>query len=111
MFRLPVCPYCHTVYRYNKVRKVKSEGKTSVCYHCGREFRVDKKWGFLVLGLIILVAAVATNLVILNNLTSLNMVPLIASTVSYIILGFILTPFFINFKKTDKKTDKNKGSS
>lgn len=99
MFKLPVCPYCHTVYRYGKVRKIKSEGKTSVCYHCNKEFRIEKKWGFLVLGLIILVAAVATNLLILNNLYSLNVTPLIVSTVAYIIIGFILVPFFINFKK------------
>lgn len=111
MFKLPVCPYCHTLYRYGRVRKVKSEGKTSVCYHCKKEFKIEKKWGFLVLGLIILFAAVATNLIILNNLYSLNVTPLVVSTVAYIILGFILVPFFISFKKLGKheSSSANKG--
>lgn len=107
MFKLPVCPYCHTIYRYNKVRKIDRKEKTLVCYHCKKEFKVKRLRGMVVLGAIILLLAVGTNLVILNNLEGLNFTPLIVSTVAYVILGFIFVPFFIDFRKI-KKTEPRK---
>lgn len=113
MFRLPVCPYCHTIYRYNKVRKLSKKEKTQVCYHCKKEFRVKRFKGMVVLGAIILAAAVATNLVLLYNLTSLDLSPIIISTVAYVLAGLILIPFFIDFKKINKteQTDLSKKKS
>lgn len=46
--RLPVCPYCHTVYHYQEAAKLK--GKTETCYHCRKTFRIRKRgpqWLFL----------------------------------------------------------------
>lgn len=107
MFKLPVCPYCHTVYRYKRVRKIDRKEKTIICYHCKKEFKVKRLKGTVVLGAIVLVLAVMTNLAILNSLENLNLTPLIVSTVAYVILGLILFPFFIDFKKI-KKTEPSK---
>lgn len=107
MFKLPVCPYCNTVYRYKRVRKIDRKEKTLMCYHCKKEFKVKRLSGMVVLGAIVLVLAVVTNLVILNSLEYLNLTPLIVSTVAYVILGFIFVPFFIDFRKI-KKTEPRK---
>lgn len=107
MFKLPVCPYCNTVYRYKRVRNIDRKEKTIFCYHCKKEFKVKRLRGTVVLGAIVLVLAVATNLAILNSLEYLNFTPLIISTVAYVILGLILFPFFIDFEKI-KKTEPSK---
>ncbi len=58
MFRLPVCPYCHTVYTYSEIRNMK--GKKCQCYHCKKEFILNKKLCVLP------VAAVCILLIIIN---------------------------------------------
>lgn len=111
MFRLPVCPYCHTVYRYGRVRKIERKEKTVTCYHCKKEFRVKRTGGTVVLGAIVFLLAVATNIMLLNGMTSFSPAPLIAFTVGYIILGFVLLPFFIDFSKTEKTEPKKKAKN
>lgn len=106
MFKLPVCPYCRTVYRYNRVRKIELKEKTKVCYHCKKEFKIERFKGFFVLGAVVFVLAVATNLFLLNSLETLNLTPLLVFTVIYVILGLVCIPFFINFKKSENKSRK-----
>lgn len=108
MFKLPVCPYCHTVYRYNRVRKIELKEKNKVCYHCKKEFKIERIKGFLVLGAVVFVLAVATNLFLLNSLETPDLTMPIVFTLIYVIIGLICIPFFINFKKAEKKETKSR---
>lgn len=99
MFKLPVCPYCHTVYRYGDVKNNKEN--IIKCYHCKNKFKQSKIKGFLILGLILTVSAVTLNIIILNLTASFitSIVPVIAVSIAAVILFMILSPFFTGYVK------------
>ncbi|MBR1534161.1 MAG: hypothetical protein IJ639_07340 [Ruminococcus sp.] len=116
MFKLPVCPHCGTIYRYKDVRKVwgediKNTYKTMdhnkahnhTCYHCQKEFRAQSLPDALVLVLMIVVLNIGTLLFMLSIMTDLQFGWLFVITFLYIALFNVLLPFFIKFKKIDKK--------
>lgn len=98
MFKLPICPHCKAVYYYRDTVKT-SKTKKSTCHTCGREFTVKKKAGLAVLSAIIITAAIAVNLIILNTLSFFSAVSLLTATVIVILTGFLFYPYFISFKK------------
>ncbi|MCH5303941.1 MAG: hypothetical protein J1E41_03675 [Ruminococcus sp.] len=100
MFKLPVCPYCHTVYSYGEVKK--SEKKEIIkCYHCKNNFKQGRAKGFLFLAFIIVALAVLINKAILNLTADIvtSLIPLLAISLIAVILFIILSPYFIEFKK------------
>ncbi len=97
MFKLPVCPYCSTIYRYNDVKKTISE-KKHTCYHCKKDFIVSKKQIFILLLIIILLASVL-NIFELYVMPSLNIALLIGTNIIVVLIGILFIPFFIKFKK------------
>ncbi len=97
MFQLPVCPYCHTVYRYNQVRKsIKEEEKE--CYHCHKKFRVSKMPSVFILWLIVVSAAVMVNLVFLFVMPVINIIPVVIISFLAVITGVLFIPYFISYK-------------
>ena len=98
MFKIPVCPYCNTVYHYGEVNKTKYN-KTQKCYHCKKDFKIKRMPGLFVLWLIVATAAVLINIVILQIMPVFNVIPLVVISVVAILIGLIFIPFFISYKK------------
>ena len=100
MFKLPVCPYCKTVYSFGEVRKNKSK-KVIKCYHCKNLIKQSIFPGYAVLAAIIFAAAVILNLIILNMTAEFitSIIPIILISLAAVILFLILSPFFTGYKK------------
>ncbi|MEE3333528.1 MAG: hypothetical protein VZR54_04535 [Ruminococcus sp.] len=98
MFRLPVCPHCHTVFHYGDVRKIKSK-KSEKCYHCSKEFRVNRT-GYIVLFAIVIVLTVFINLMILKATEDIiaSTAVIFVISVAAVITALIFTPYFVRFK-------------
>ncbi len=111
MFKLPVCPYCKTVYRYkdtvNAVRKKENE-----CYHCHKKFKAKIFPYILIEAVVFIALSIGMNLLILSRMSSFNLLPLFASTIGFLLIIILLIPFFTCFKKSeeDEKTFQNKGN-
>ncbi len=105
MFQLPVCPYCNAVYHYKEVKKISSE-KSHKCYYCNKSFSVEKMPGTAVLWSIVIIFAILINVSILLVMTFFNIIPLLIVSILAAILGFIFIPYFIGFKKENKKSRK-----
>lgn len=110
MFRLPLCPYCKTVYSYKDVKKIRKE-KTHICYHCGKKFKAGMFPQSLVLFLIVFVLCIAVNILILSNASDFDTILVIIMllvTIIFLVAGYFLIPFFTGLKKTDKDEEKQK---
>lgn len=99
MFKLPVCPYCNTVYDYKEVRRNKK--KIIKCYHCKNEFKKSNIKGYSVLAFIIVFTAVLINFVILNLTAAFikTIIPITAVSIIAVLIFIILCPFFIEYKE------------
>lgn len=103
MFKLPVCPYCNTIYRYKDVKETKGE-KQHKCYHCNKNFNVKLFPGIVILWIILIVVTVLLNIAILLVMPVFNLIPLIVISVVAVLLGICFIPFFMSYKKIkDKK--------
>lgn len=105
MFQLPVCPYCNAVYHYKEVKQILKE-KTHKCYHCNKNFNVEKLPGTAVLWSIVIIFAILINVSILMVMTAFNIIPLLMISFFAAVLGFILIPYFTGFKKENKNLKK-----
>ena len=108
MFRLPVCPHCGTVYRYKETKStVGIKRKKNICYHCKKEFTASL-WPFVAIEALVLAAiCVVINILILSRMRELSLIPLFAVTVSFILLIYLIFPFFIRFRKSGEETKTN----
>lgn len=99
MFRLPVCPHCKTVYSYKEVKE-NNKKKTIKCYHCNKNFRNERK-GIIALMIAVCFFAALINVIVLYNSSgdSIPIVPMFIISVIAIVIGLILVPFFISYKK------------
>ncbi len=98
MFRLPVCPHCGTVYRYQDT-KAAIRRKTNTCYHCEKSFRAKVFPSILVGAILPLILCVALNIFLMTRMQSLQLLPLFAVTLAFILLIILIIPFFTKFKK------------
>lgn len=98
MFRLPVCPYCGTVYRYKEVGSAIRK-KEITCYHCEKKFRVRLFPTILVGVLIPLLLCVGLNIFLLTRMESVRLLPLFGVTLLFILITVLIIPFFTSFKK------------
>jgi NADH:ubiquinone oxidoreductase subunit K len=100
MFRLPVCPYCKTVYSYKEVRNNKNE-KIIECYHCKNNFRVSNIKGYAVLPLIVATVAVTLNLIVLNLTADFisSIFPLVIISLTAALVFILFSPFFSGYKR------------
>ena len=107
MFHLPVCPHCGTVYRYKDTRQAIRK-KDNTCYHCQKRFRA-KLFPYILVGAIIpLVLCIALNIFLLTRMINLEILPLFAVTLGFMLIIYIIIPFFTKFKKIeDESKEKN----
>ena len=110
MFRLPVCPHCGTVYRYRDTKKAFRQ-KENTCYHCQQKFRAALMPYLAVEALILLPLCIGFNILLLTRMTQLNLIALFAATAGFLLLGFLLYPFFVHFRKIEKTAEKNQKNS
>lgn len=94
MPKLPVCPHCHTIYRYGDVRKLVFK-KEHTCYHCDKKFSVSRKNIFILFLIIALITAIF-NLLELYVMTA-DFTALMITNVITLSVGVILIPFFVRF--------------
>lgn len=105
MFRLPVCPHCGTVYRY-KDTKAAIKNKEKICYHCGQRFTA-KRFPYILIGALIpLVLCIGLNIFLLSRMEKLSLLPLFGVTLGFLLIIYIIIPFFTKFKKTEDKAKK-----
>lgn len=97
MFRLPVCPHCGTVYRYKEVRQALRKKKIT-CYHCKKEFAAKRFPYLLVVMMPLAAVCVAVNIALLSRMKELELIPLFAATLVFILIGWAIEPFFVKFK-------------
>lgn len=107
MFRLPVCPHCGTVYRY-KDTKDAIRKKDNTCYHCQKEFRARIFPGIIVGAALPLVICIAINIFMLSRMKEAQLLPLFAVTLVFLLIVYLIIPFFTSFRKTEKDEKNNK---
>lgn len=100
MFRLPVCPHCGTIYRYQDTKNAWKQ-KENTCYHCHKKFRVKLMPYVAVEAAILIGLCIGFNILMLNHMSKLNLVALFAATLVFLLLSYLLIPFFIRFRKTE----------
>ena len=100
MFRLPICPHCHTIYRYGDVKKA-SKKKFEKCYHCKNDFKVSKS-GVWVLLLIIVAIGIAVNIFQITVFNNMNFIVMFVTNIVLILLAVLFLPFFVSFKKNKR---------
>lgn len=104
MFHLPVCPHCGTVYRYKDTRQA-IKNKDNTCYHCQKRFRARLFPTILVGAIIPLVLCIAINIFLLTRMTNLEILPLFAVTLGFLLIIYIIIPFFTKFKKIEEESN------
>ncbi len=106
MLKLPVCPYCHTVYGYKDV--LLNKNKKFFCYHCKRKFIQKKFKGYLYLILLAIFIGIIINLFIINLVANIFNAVLLMFIVSIaiIVTGFLISPFFVKYKKIKGEGEK-----
>ena len=102
MFRLPICPHCGAVYRY-KDTKDAIKKKENECYHCHQKFRVKHFPYILVGALLPLALCIGLNIFILSRMEKLQLIPLFAVTLGFLLIIYLIIPFFTKFKKSEEK--------
>lgn len=106
MLKLPVCPHCHTIYRYGDVKNTLYE-KNHKCYHCNKIFIISK---IRILFLFIIIALIAAifNVFELYMMAGINFIALLVTNIIIITVGILLIPFFVKFKICNDFSDKMK---
>ncbi len=101
MFKLPICPHCHTVYDYKEVAKNQKEFQ---CYHCKKKIKVKKIKGHLCLFLLTCIVGTLIDIAILSisAFEISTFIPLFIATFICVVIAFFLTPYFTDYV-IDKK--------
>lgn len=100
MFRLPVCPYCGTIYRY-KDTKIAVKNKENTCYHCQKRFKAAIFPMILAGAAIPLLVGIAINIFLLSRMERAQLLPLFAVALLIILIIYLIVPFFTKFRKTE----------
>lgn len=101
IFKLPVCPYCNTIYRYGDVNKLTLK-KSSECYNCKKSFRISRA-GIAVLFAIVFLVAFLTDIFELVFMPDIRLLSVFLTNIIAVMIGIFLVPYFIGFNKAEKK--------
>lgn len=99
--KLPVCPHCHTVYRYGEVRRLLLQKEAS-CYHCQKRFHI-KKMRCLLLLLIWAAVCVAVDILSLIWIGNITLIGIFITNVILAVPAILLTPYFIRFTENEQR--------
>ena len=99
MFRLPVCPHCHTVYHYGEVSRMIFFHPTreQKCYHCKKSMKPLLR-GLIVLAAIYLAVSFGSTVAIINIFPNATALTVFIVNALWAVLLFALRPFFLKFK-------------
>ena len=100
MFRLPVCPHCHAIYRYGDVRKSLNT-KIHTCYHCKKQFKTSFS-GLWILFLIAVVIGIFVNIFEMTAFSGTNVIALIQ--ISYLYCFFCFLCRFLQNSENSEQT-------
>lgn len=95
MLKLPLCPYCGARFLYPDVRN--SKGKTGICPHCKKEFRITRGAKTVLLIVIAVLMIIAMNWLFLT-IPSVNLLFLLIITAIGVIITWFLIPFTVQYK-------------
>ncbi len=94
LFKLPVCPYCHAIYRYSEIGNIK--GKECECYHCQKSFEVNRRLRAVPV-VIVCILLIIINLFMMHTSIDLNLRPMIAIDAVSVFLSLLAFPFTVRF--------------
>lgn len=100
MIKLPVCPHCHTVFRYGDVKRIMYK-RNIECYHCGKKFKVSRIKLLLLLLMVAVIAAIIDAFE-LWVITSISFLTLLVTNIAVVIAGILIMPYFVRFCVIDK---------
>lgn len=109
LLKLPVCPHCNAVYRYNEVKNM-TRYRNIECRNCKKIFTVYKaktKAIFLTVDIILLIAL---NL-LLFHFCNFNLIGLLVFTLIFFGLSLLILPFTVRFKKYKAVIEHNKADN
>ena len=103
MFKLPTCPYCHTVYDYKEVKR--NNDKIIQCYHCKKEFRQSKIKGKILIAVVFVLMAFGLNIAIMNLFSNImySIIPMFVIDVIIMLIARLLVPYFTEYEHIKKK--------
>ncbi len=110
MFRLPICPHCGTVYHYKEVKRAVKQ-KENTCYHCDKQFRAKLFPGILIAALLPITLSILLNYVMLSRMKDMQLLPLFAVTLVFLLIVYLIIPFFVSFKKINENSEKKNKKS
>ena len=109
MFHLPVCPHCGTVYRYKDTRRA-IRNKENECYHCQKRFRA-RIFPYIIVGAILPIAVcIGINIFLMTRMKNLELLPMFGVTLVFLLIVYIIIPFFTKFKKIEEKSKEKQRS-
>ena len=106
LLKLPICPHCHAVYRYNEVKNM-CRYRNIECRHCKKVFTVEKRRGRIVFFTADIVLLVLLNLV-LFHFVELHPLGMLIVTLFFFGISLLLVPFTVRFKVYDKYAEKER---
>lgn len=95
MLKLPLCPYCEARFLYPDVKN--NRGKTGICPHCKKEFRIVRGGSTALLVAAALLAIVGMNWLFLT-LPSVSLPFLLIITAIGVTVTWFLIPFTVRYK-------------
>lgn len=104
MFKLPICPYCHTVYSYKEVKTI-TKKESEKCYNCNKVFGVSRKKGKCILISVIIILLIISDTFVIFTSKSFNNISLysmIFINMSILLLAAVFFPFTVKFYKLSK---------
>lgn len=105
MWKLPVCPYCHTVYSYQEI--VSMKGKEHQCYHCGRSFLIRRSLRAVPV-IAVCMILILFNMIIFDASKDINIGVVAVMNLIAVAASLAASPLMIRFrKKQETKEAKN----
>lgn len=101
MLKLPVCPYCKTIYSNKDVKQI-SKQKEEICYHCKNKFQVSYIKGRIIYFTFVILVLVLINFGILKLINGSNIYECLAVTIIFISFSLLLLPRTVKFNKIQK---------
>ncbi|MEE0929641.1 MAG: hypothetical protein UIM53_01415 [Acutalibacteraceae bacterium] len=108
LLKLPVCPHCNAVYRYNEVKNM-CKYKNIECRNCKKPFTVYTTKGRIIFFIVDILVLILLDILCFHFL-SFNLIGLLLFTLVFFGLSLLILPFTVKFKKYKevKLIEKNK---
>ncbi len=104
LLKLPVCPHCQAVYRYDEVKNM-CRYRNIECRHCKKIFTVESRKGKIIFFTVDTILLVLLNLV-LFHFAELHPLGLLLVTLTFFGISLLLVPFTVRFRVYDKYAEK-----